>query len=282
LRKISDWFQLIYARFMTAEFADMHKQGTFLMVNVHDAGSAAIAESAGAVALGTTSSGHAYTLARRDAEGALSRTESVQRVAEICAAVDLPVSVDAENGWGHEPSDVADTINMLADAGAAGASIEDWSGDLAIGFYDRPLALARIEAAVETARSRPAPFVICARAEAFLHGTPEPMDEAIARLRTFAEAGANCLYAPGPRDPADLRKIVEEAGGPVNALIGVGSTLTMADAAELGIRRVSVGGSLYLATMATFKNLVTRMVTTGSFEADPRPIRGGDLESLFP
>lgn len=259
----------------------MHKQGTFLMVNVHDAGAAAIAESAGAVALGTTSSGHANTIARRDAVGALSREESVQRVAEICSAVKIPVSVDAENGWAHEPSDVADTINELADAGAAGASIEDWSGDVEIGFYDRSLALARIEAAVDAARSRPTPFVICARAEAFLHGTPEPMHEAIARLQSFAEVGADLLYAPGPRDPAAIRQIVEEAGGPVNALIGVGSKLTMVDAAELGVRRVSVGGSLYLATMAAFKDLVTQMVTTGSFEADPRPMRRDDLESLF-
>ncbi len=266
---------------MTPDFTEMHKQGTFLMINVHDAGAAVIAESAGAVALGTTSSGHAYTLARRDAEGALSRGESVQRVAEICAAVEIPVSVDAENGWGHDPSDVADTINMLADVGAAGASIEDWSGDPAIGFYDRALALARVEAAIDAARSRITPFVICARAEAFLHGTPDPMNETLTRLQSFAEAGADLLFAPGPQDPVAIKQIVEEAGGPVNALIGVGSKLTMADAAELGVRRVSVGGSLYLATMAAFKDLVTQMVTTGSFEASARPLLRTDLESLF-
>jgi 2-methylisocitrate lyase-like PEP mutase family enzyme len=264
---------------MTADFAEMHRQGTFLMVNVHDAGAAAIAESAGALALGTTSSGHAYTLARRD--GALGRDDSIRRAAEICAAVKIPVSIDAENGWGHDPADVAETINMLADVGAAGASIEDWSGDPAIGFYDRTLALARIEAAVDAARSRPTPFVICARAEAFLHGTPDPMTEAIARLQSFAAVGADLLYAPGPREPADIKQIVDLAGGPVNALIGVGSKLTVTDAAELGVRRVSVGGSLYLATMANFRDLVTQMVTTGSFEANPRPIRGADLDSLF-
>jgi len=266
---------------MTAEFAEMHKQGTFLMINVHDAGAAAIAESAGAVALGTTSSGHAYTIARRDAEGALSREESVQRVAEICSAVKVPVSVDAENGWGRDPSDVADTINMLADVGAAGASIEDWSGDPAIGFYDRALALARVEAAIDAARSRPTPFMICARAEAFLHDTPDPMNEAILRLQSFAGAGADLLYAPGPRDPVAIKQIVDEAGGPVNALIGIGSKLTMADATELGVRRVSVGGSLYLAAMATFRDLVTQMVTSGSFEADQRPLLRTDVESLF-
>lgn len=266
---------------MTADFAEMHKRGTFLLVNVHDAGAAAIAESAGAVALGTTSSGHAYTIGRRDARGALSRDESVQRIGEICAATSLPVSVDAENGWAHSPEGVAHTINMLAGAGAAGASIEDWSGDPAIGYYDRSLAQERVAAAVEAARSLPQPFVICARAEAFLHDAANPMDEAITRLQSFAAVGADCLYAPGPREPDAIAQIVAEAGGPVNALIGVGSNLTMADAAELGVRRVSVGGSLYLAAMASFKNLVTQMVATGSFAADPMPLRSSDLESLF-
>lgn len=264
---------------MSTRFLELHQQGTFLLVNVHDAGAAALAESAGAVALGTTSSGHAYTHARRD--GSVGRDEAIERAAEICAAVDIPVSVDAENGWGHDPDDVADAIRAIADAGAAGASIEDWSGDDSIGFYDRGKALERVQAAVETARSLPQPFVVCARAEAFLRGAPDPLDEAIARLQSFAEAGADCMYAPGPRDRATLARIVAEAGGPVNALIGVGGTFTMADAAEIGIRRVSVGGSLYRATMAAFRGLVEQMVTTGSFAADPAPLPGGDLDRLF-
>lgn len=140
---------------MSAEFAAMHRAGTFLLVNVHDAGSAAIAQAAGAVALGTTSSGHAYTLARPDAAGALHRDEAIERVAQICAAVTVPVSVDAENGWGATPNDVADTIRLLADAGAAGASIEDWSGDPDIGFYDLALATERVTAALDAARALP-------------------------------------------------------------------------------------------------------------------------------
>jgi 2-methylisocitrate lyase-like PEP mutase family enzyme len=264
-----------------ARFQELHREGTFILVNVHDAGAAVIAEAAGAVALGTTSSGHAYTLARRDGVGALGRDESIRRAAEICATVSIPVSVDAENGWGHQPVDVAETIRALADIGAAGASIEDWSGDPTIGLYDRSLARERVEAAVETARSLSHPFVICARAEAFLHGASDPLNEALARLQRFAEAGADCLYAPGPRDLVTLARIVDEAGGPVNALIGIGSSLTMDDARRIGVRRVSVGGSLYRATMAKFRDLVRQITTTGVFTTDPAPLDTETLERLF-
>ena len=240
-----------------------------------------IAEAAGAVALGTTSSGHAYSLARRDARGALTREESIDRVREICSVVTIPVSVDAENGWGARPEDVAKTVRLLADAGAAGASIEDWSGDPDRGFYDRGEAVERVTAAVEAARALPVPFVICARAEAFLHHTTEPLDEAITRLQLFRDAGSQCVYAPGPTDLAILARIVTETGTAVNALIGFGSRLTIADAAAIGVRRVSVGGSLYRATMAKFRELVTQVVTTGSLETDPAPIPDSELDKLF-
>jgi 2-methylisocitrate lyase-like PEP mutase family enzyme len=199
-----------------------------VLVNVHDPGSAVIAQAAGAVALGTTSSGHAYSLARRDALGALSRVESIERVHQICSAVDVPVSVDAENGWGTSPDDVADTIRTLAAAGAA-----------------------------------------------------EPLDEAITRPQLFRDAGADCLYAPGPTDLVSLARIVAETGAPVNALIGFGSRLTVSDAARVGVRRVSVGGSLYRATMAKFRELVTQLVTTGSLTSEPPPIPDTELDHLF-
>lgn len=263
------------------DFHQLHQSGTFLLVNVHDAGAAAVAETAGAVALGTTSSGHAYSIGRRDGEGAVSRAEALERAAQICAAVDIPVSIDAENGWGHSPDEVAATIRDLADIGAAGASIEDWSGDADRGFYDRAHALERIVAAIEAARSLPDPFVICARAEAFLYGADNPMDEALARLQSFAKAGADCLYAPGTRAKEDFAKVVAEAGGPVNGLLGVGGPLTMDDARDLGIRRVSVGGSLYRATMAAFRSHVEQLVSTGSFIVEPTPIPDADISGLM-
>ncbi len=262
-------------------FLELHQTGTFLLVNVHDAGAAVIAQSCGAIALGTTSSGHAYTLAQRDAVGSITKRQAIQRAAEICAAVDLPVSVDAENGWGHTPEDVASTIRELADIGAAGASIEDWSGDQGRGLYDHGHAVARIQAAVETAKALPDPFVVCARAEALLHDTNTPLADVVARLQSFAEAGAHCVYAPGPQDSAVLKTIVDEVPAPVNALIGIGSHLTMGDAQAIGVRRVSLGGSLYRATMTAYAQLVTQAVETGSFETPTTPIATADIERLF-
>jgi 2-methylisocitrate lyase-like PEP mutase family enzyme len=266
---------------LNRQFAEMHESGTFLLVNVSDAGAAAVAQAAGAPALGTTSAGHAYSVGRQDAIGALTRDEAVQRAAEICAVARVPVSVDAENGWGHDPADVAETVRMLASVGAAGVTIEDWSGDPERGFYGRGHAVERIVAAVEAVKTLPEPFVVCARADAFLHGAADPRREAITRLQAFAAAGAPCLYAPGPRDRQTLATIVAEAGGPVNALVGVGSTLTLADTAEIGVRRVSVGGSLYRATMACLSSIVRQIVTTGSFAADPPPLPDAELADLL-
>ena len=264
------------------DFLGLHQGGTFVLVNVHDACSAAIAESAGAVALGTTSSGHAHSLARRDAAGALTKSEALGRAEEICATVSVPVSIDAENGWGHAPEDVEATINDLVDIGASGASIEDWSGHPATGIYERSLAVERVQAAVRAAEARPEPFVICARAEAILHGdTDDPLLEAIDRLQLFAEAGAHCVYAPGPKDVATFAKIVNEVNAPVNALINVGSAVTTAAAAEIGIRRISLGGSLFRATMTSFEKLVSQIVETGSFHVGDPTISSPDLERLF-
>jgi len=264
----------------------LHQDGTFLLVNVHDVGSAALAQAAGAEALGTTSAGHAYTVGVRDAAGALSRDASVERAAQICAAVDIPVSVDGENGWGHEPESVAETVRLLAEAGAAGVSIEDWSGDPAIGFYERALAVERIEAAVETARSlretsAGGAFVICARADRVMHEGADALEDTIERLQAFSAAGADCLYAPGPSDEATIRRIVTEAGGPVNVMVEVNSGVTMDDARAWGVRRVSVGSSFYQATMAAFSAMVKEALTSGTMQVDPAPLDYAYIESLF-
>jgi len=200
---------------------ELHTEGTFLLVNVHDIGSALLAQHAGAEALGTTSAGHAYSIGRPDAVGALSRQESIDRAAEISAAVNIPVSVDAENGWGHRPEDVAETIELLAQAGVAGASIEDWSGDPDIGFYETALAVERIEAAVEVAARQTEPFVICARGDRVMHEGTDAIDETLERLQAFGEAGAGCLYAPGLQTEAQIRRFVAEAGGPLNLLADI-------------------------------------------------------------
>ncbi len=266
---------------LNQRFFDLHQSGTFLMVNVHDAGAAVVAEAAGAVALGTTSGGHAWGLGRRDGVGALLREEVLEQAAAICSRVDIPLSVDAENGWGHSPEEVAETIRLIASTGAAGASIEDWSGDAEKGIYELSLATERIVAAVETASSLPEPFIVCARAEGFRFGTPNPLEDALARLQSFAAVGADLLYAPGVQDRETLARLAAEAGGPLNALIVMGSTMTMSDAAELGVRRVSIGGTLYRSLMGVFDTLVRQMVETGAFSLQQPALSTASIEALL-
>jgi len=263
------------------DFFDLHRSGTFVLVNVHDVGSALLAEAAGATALGTTSGGHAYTCGVKDAAGALTRSQSLELAAKICDAVDIPVSVDAENGWGHSPDEVAESIRLLIECGAAGASIEDWSGDSELGFYDANLAADRIEAAVSSAKTYGDSFVVCARADRVMHEGIEALEESINRLRLFANVGADCVYAPGPTDEETLRRIVTETQVPVNALFHMNSGLKISDAAAWGVRRVSVGSSLYQATMAAFSAMVKKAVTTGSLEVDIPPLDYEFIESLI-
>ena len=263
-----------------SEFFKLHQSGTFLLVNVHDVGSALLAEAAGAKAIGTTSGGHAYTIGRKDAAGALNRAISIEHAAQICSSVNIPVSVDAENGWGHSPEEVAETIKQLVDCGAAGASIEDWSGDSDIGFYDAGLATERIHAAVEAAKKHGDSFVICARADRVMHEGMDTLDETIERLRAFAKVGADCLYAPGPNEKDSLQRLVAEASGPINALFQMNSPLTLDNANEWGIRRVSLGSSLYQAMMAAFFDMVTTAVTNGTFDVAVPPLDYEFIESL--
>ncbi len=260
---------------------ELHQSGTFVLVNVHDVGSAALAEAAGAEAIGTTSGGHAYTIGRPDAVGAISRDESIAMAAAICAAVSIPVSIDAENGWGHTPEEVADTITALHEAGAAGASIEDWSGDAAIGFYDKGLAVERIAAAVEAGRNASPGFVVCARADQVMHEGPDAFAGALERLQAFAAAGAGCLYAPGVDDEVRIRTLVTEAGGPINGLLGMHGPTSVPDAAAWGVRRVSLGSSLYQATMAAFTDMVRDAVGPGTLSVGPEPLDYADIEALF-
>lgn len=240
-----------------------------------------MAQHAGAQALGTTSGGHAYSIGRCDAAGELSRGESIERAAAICAAVDIPVSVDAENGWGHEPEDVAETIRLLMECGAAGASIEDWSGKTDRGFYETSLAVARIEAAAETANTSETGFVVCARADRVMHDGMGTFEETLNRLQAFASAGAGCLYAPGISDLATIERVVNEAGGPVNALLGMNKALSVSDVTALGVRRISLGSSMYQAMLGAFSEMVKEALTTGSLKV-ATPVPEYELiESLF-
>jgi 2-methylisocitrate lyase-like PEP mutase family enzyme len=222
-----------------ATFRALHAgPDVFVMPNPWDAGAAKLLASLGFPALATTSSGMAMTLGRRD--GDVTRAEVLDHLALMAAATDVPLSADTENGFADAPDGVADTVRLVADTGVAGCSIEDSTGRPADPLYDAGLARARVEAAVEAAAA--SGIVITARAEGFLRGSPD-LAEVIARLQSFQEAGADCLFAPGLRSLDDIRTLVTSVDRPVNVLIWPGGP-SVAELGALGVRRISVGGAL--------------------------------------
>lgn len=249
-----------------SRFRALHEEGTFVLVNVADAGTAAAIAGAGAVAMATTSAGHAAMTGRRDAAGDVPMHEHGANTAAIVAAAgEIPVNVDAENGYGHEPEDVAECIRYFAGLGAVGAGIEDWSGDPDIGFYDDALAVARIEAAVETAASLDVTFTVTGRTEFLLYDAPDGLARSIDRLNAFAAVGAHCCYAPGTWDLDTISTLTEAVDAPVNILALIGETrFGMDDLAAAGVRRVSVGSSLYNAQVAYARDRVVSLLTSGS------------------
>ena len=190
-----------------AEFRRLHEgPGAFVMPNPWDAGTARILTGIGYPALATTSAGLAYTLGRRDGESAVSREEALEHSALITAATDLPVNGDLENGFGHDPESVAETIRGAAAAGLVGCSIEDSTSAPGEPIYSLAHAVERIAAGAEAAAALPFPFILTARAENYLHGRSD-LDDTIARLQAFEKAGADVLYAPGLRDIEDIRTV---------------------------------------------------------------------------
>lgn len=218
-------------------FRRLHADGLFVMPNPWDVGSARLLAHLGFPALATTSAGHAAALGRVDQR--VTRAELVASVAAITAAVDVPVSVDAEQGFPTEPGGVAETVRLLADAGAAGCSVEDY--DAASGRLDpRDVAVARVAEAAAAAAE--AGLVLTARAENHLYGVDD-LDDTIARLCAYRDAGAEVVYAPGLSDRDQIARVVAETGVPVNVLLRRDGP-SVAELAALGVRRVSTGGAL--------------------------------------
>ena len=193
-------------------FNDLHSaEGIFVMPNAWNAGSACMLEAAGFPAVGTTSAGIAFGLGLPDYEGVLTREAALDETRRIAGAVRVPISVDAENGYGHTPEEVAETIRRVAETGAVGASIEDCAAACGTGeLYDRALAVERIRAAAATAVSLPFPFTLTARAECYLVGHPNPFGESVARAASYRDAGADCLYVPGIADVETIGRLVKE------------------------------------------------------------------------
>lgn len=238
--------------------------GAFIIPNPWDAGSARILAGLGFEALATTSSGFALSLGRVD--GSITRDEALAHSRAIVNAVDLPVAADLENCFGDDPRTVAETIRLAAAAGLVGGSVEDFSGDSQQPIYDFALAVERVAAAAEAARSLPFPFTLTARAENFLHGRPD-LDDTIRRLEAFANAGADVLFAPALPDLDAIRKVCTRvAPHPVNVLAGIkGLAFSAAELAAAGVRRISLGGSLARYAYASFFAAAREALGTGQF-----------------
>lgn len=231
-----------------------------LMPNPWDVGSARLLESLGFAALATTSSGFAATLGLLD--GSVSRDEAIAHAAAIVAATDLPVSADLENCFADHPDGVAETIRQALGAGLAGCSVEDYAKRDDDPIYDRALAAERVAAAAEVAHGGPVHLVLTARAENYLHGKPDLADT-IARLQSYAEAGADVLFAPGVTNVDDVRALVGATGLPVNVLAGA---LPVAELAAIGVKRISVGGGFAFTALGALVQAARELREQGSYE----------------
>ncbi len=245
-----------------ARFLALHRPGQpLLMPNAWDLGSARILASLDFEALATTSSGFAATLGRPD--GSVTRDEAIGHAAAITQATPLPVSADLENGFADEPEAMADTVAAAIDAGLAGCSIEDFTRRADDPIYDRELAAERVAAAAEAAHAGPRRLVLTARAENLLHGRND-LSDTIARLQRYAEAGADVLYAPGLTRATDIRDVVSSVERPVNVL-AVPDAPTVAELADLGVARISVGGAFAFAALGALVEAARELRTAGTY-----------------
>ena len=242
-------------------FRALHAGEAFVLPNPWDAGSARVLEALGFKALATTSSGFAFTLGRLD--GSVTLDEVIEHVATLDQASDLPLSVDLENGYGPDPESAALAVTRAAEAGAVGGSIEDWDPEGHI--YELQHAVERVAAAAEAARGLEFPFTLTARAENHIRGNPD-LEDTLARLQAFEEAGADVLYAPGLRSAEEIRAVCEAVSKPVNVLALPG--LSLAEIVDAGARRVSVGGGLTWVAVSAMASAATAIRD------------GGDLSSL--
>jgi 2-methylisocitrate lyase-like PEP mutase family enzyme len=246
----------LYAK--RASFRALHREGCFVLPNPWDLGGIRRLEKAGFKALASTSSGVAWAVGRND--GDLSRDEVLAHLRFLCAATDLPVNADFEAGYANEPEDVAANVILALDTGVAGLSIEDRTGH---SLYESPLAVDRIKAAREAITNSSQDVILVARSEGFLIGRTD-LAATIERLQAYAEAGADCLYAPGIKDLSAIAELVSAvAPKPVNALL-LGPEMHVAGLADAGVRRVSTGGGLAAAAWAGFDSALQLLIEKGT------------------
>ena len=266
---------------VVANFRALHKSGCFVLPNPWDIGTAIYLERLGFKALATTSAGFAFSRGKPD--GAVARDEMLAHIREIVEATALPVNADFHAGYADGPEGVAANVQLCAETGVAGLSIEDSTGRKDQPLYEKKLAIERIRAARTAIDTSNTGVVLTARCEAWLVGDPDPLHTALDRLPTYAEAGADCLYAPGVSNLEEIAQIVKTiAPKPVNVLVsGFNHQLTVSELADLGVRRISVGSGLALAAWGTFFRAAQVIKTNGTFNLLAENAPSADLNELF-
>lgn len=260
-------------------FQQLHEAGCFVIPNPWDVGSARYLQSLGFKALASTSSGFAWSRGRAD--GAVSRDMALGYLSDIVAATDLPVNADFESGFARDAAGVAESVRLAIETGVAGLSIEDSTGDAAKPLYELDTAVERMRAARKAIDKAGGDTLLVGRAECFLVGRPD-LDETIRRLNAYAQAGADCLYAPGIRTPDQIRALVAGvAPKPFNLLVGAAIGLTMQEIAALGVRRVSVGGALARSAWGGFMRAAKLIAEEGRFDGFADAASGQELNSFF-
>ncbi len=261
-------------------FRRLHESGCFVIPNPWDVGTARYLQHLEFRALATTSSGAAFSMGLPDEDWALTRDPMLAHIRMIVEASDLPVNADFESGYADDPNPLADNVRRCIDTGVAGLSIEDSTGDAARPLYPFDLAVARIRAARDAIDRAGGDVLLVGRTEGFIRGAPD-LEEAIRRLKAYAAAGADCLYAPGIHTREQIGAVVDAvAPKPVNVLIGGSMGLTVRDAADLGVRRISVGGGLARAAWGGFIR-AARGLAAGTFDGFADAVSGAELNRFF-
>jgi 2-methylisocitrate lyase-like PEP mutase family enzyme len=260
-------------------FRQLHESGCFVIPNPWDAGSARYLQKLGFKALATTSSGAAWRHAKAD--GQMTLDETLVHLREVVAATELPVNADFEQGFAPDAAGVARNVRLAVDAGVAGVSIEDSTGDASEPLRDIASAAERIRAARAAIDDSGSETLLVGRAENFIVDRPD-LDDAIRRLKAYAEAGADCLYAPGIKTREQIAAVVAAvAPKPVNLLVGFVTDLTLRDIEALGVRRVSVGGALARSAWGGFMRVAQTIAAEGRFDGFADAASGAQLNALF-
>jgi 2-methylisocitrate lyase-like PEP mutase family enzyme len=260
-------------------FHRLHQDGCFVIPNPWDVGSARYLQTLGFKALATTSSGFAWSHGHRD--GAMSRDRVLDHLTEMVEATDLPINADFEHGFSPDSAGLAESVRLAVETGVAGLSIEDSTGDASKPLFDFDVAIDRMRAARKAIDKAGGDTLLIGRAECFLVGQPD-IAQTIARLKGYANAGADCLYAPGIRSVDDISAVVAAvAPKPVNLLIGFNADLGMPEIAALGVRRVSVGGALARAAWGGFMRAAKLIIEQGKFDGFADAASGNTLNTVF-